>query len=61
MVSGFYKTKILKSGKGIKYMLENDEKLSDEEVLDFVGAGILNVELELLRDLQINMINKIKK
>lgn len=61
MASGFYKTKILKSGKGIKYMLENDEKLSDEEVLDLVGAGILNVELELLRGLQINMINKIKK
>lgn len=61
MASGFYKTKILKSGKGIKYMLENDEKLSDEEVLDLVGAGRLNFELEILRGLQSIMINKIKK
>lgn len=61
MVSGLCKTKILKSRKGIKYMLENDEKLSDEEVLDLVGAGRLNFELEILRGLQNDMINKIKK
>lgn len=42
-------------------MLENDEKISDEEVLDLVGAGRLNFELEILRGLQINMIDKIKK
>ncbi len=42
-------------------MLENDEKLSDEEVLDLVGAGRLNFELEILRGLQNDMINKIKK
>ena len=61
MVSGLCKTKILKLGKGIKYMLENDEKLSDEELLDFVGVVRLNFELEILRGLQSIMINKIKE
>ena len=42
-------------------MLENDEKLSDKELLDLVGVGRLHFELELLRGLQIDMINKIKK
>ncbi|MBQ8203555.1 MAG: hypothetical protein IJZ75_04680 [Clostridia bacterium] len=40
-------------------MLENDEKLSDEELLDLVGAGILCVELDVFRLLAKNTKNEI--